>query len=274
MGRQNTLPTEGYVDALDKIRESVEETLPSYASLQYLQEAFLRAVEILTPARYSGSLKGAELEKALKGFYKDYNMPTDRRVAKRMFRIVKENCKELPSVFAEVIDKRFGRRYGCLCGLSLRQFGLRRRTAGVGGRRFGQGAQGGPGGGAERVDRRKMRELSKAQKEGRQKYADGHRLYIAGLMRMQPKKAWASDANFTIRLTYGRILPYYPADGIRYNYYTTLKGVMEKENPENPTEFTVPAKLKELYAAKDFGRYANAKGEPDLLPGRLRHHGR
>ena len=107
----------------------------------------------------------------------------------------------------------------------------------------------------------KMRELSKAQKEGRQKYADGHRLYIAGLMRMQPKKAWASDANFTIRLTYGRILPYNPADGIRYNYYTTLKGVMEKENPENPTEFTVPAKLKELYAAKDFGRYANAKGE-------------
>ncbi len=107
----------------------------------------------------------------------------------------------------------------------------------------------------------KMRELSKAQREGHKGYADGQRLYIAGLMRMQPRKAWASDANFTIRLTYGRILPYNPADGIRYNYYTTLKGVMEKENPENPTEFTVPAKLKELYAAKDFGRYANAKGE-------------
>ena len=36
---------------------------------------------------------------------------------------------------------------------------------------------------------------------------------------------------------------------------------MEKENPQNPTEFTVPAKLKELYAAKDFGRYANDRGE-------------
>lgn len=45
------------------------------------------------------------------------------------------------------------------------------------------------------------------------------------------------------------------------NYYTTLKGVMEKENPQNPTEFTVPEKLKELYAARDFGRYANAGGE-------------
>lgn len=258
---KNTLPTEGYVDALDKIRESVEETLPSYASLQYLQEAFLRAVEILTPARYSGSLKGAELEKALKGFYKDYNMPTDRRVAKRMFRIVKENCKELPSVFAEVIDKRFGGDTDAyvdyLYDNSVFADEQRALAAVASGKELKEDS-------AAVLSESivgKMRELSKAQKEGRQKYADGHRLYIAGLMRMQPKKAWASDANFTIRLTYGRILPYNPADGIRYNYYTTLKGVMEKENPENPTEFTVPAKLKELYAAKDFGRYANAKGE-------------
>ena len=258
---KNTLPTEGYVDALDKIRESVEETLPSYASLQYLQEAFLRAVEILTPARYSGSLKGAELEKDLKGFYKDYNMPTDRRVAKRMFRIVKENCKELPSVFAEVIDKRFGGDTDAyvdyLYDNSVFADEQRALAAVASGRELKED----PAAVLSESIVGKMRELSKAQKEGRQKYADGHRLYIAGLMRMQPKKAWASDANFTIRLTYGRILPYNPADGIRYNYYTTLKGVMEKENPENPTEFTVPAKLKELYAAKDFGRYANAKGE-------------
>ena len=258
---KNTLPTEGYVDALDKIRESVEETLPSYASLQYLQEAFLRAVEILTPARYSGSLKGAELEEALKGFYKDYNMPTDRRVAKRMFRIVKENCKELPSVFAEVIDKRFGGDTDAYVDYLYDNSVFADEQRALAAVASGKELKEDPAAVLSESIIGKMRELSRAQKEGRQKYADGHRLYIAGLMRMQPKKAWASDANFTIRLTYGRILPYNPADGIRYNYYTTLKGVMEKENPENPTEFTVPAKLKELYAAKDFGRYANAKGE-------------
>ena len=258
---KNTLPAEGYVDALDKIRESVEETLPSYASLQYLQEAFLRAVEILTPARYLGSLKGAELEKALKGFYKDYNMPTDRRVAKRMFRIVKENCKELPSVFAEVIDKRFGGDTDAYVDYLYDNSVFADEQRALAAVASGKELKEDPAAVLSESIVGKMRELSKAQKEGRQKYADGHRLYIAGLMRMQPKKAWASDANFTIRLTYGRILPYIPADGIRYNYYTTLKGVMEKENPENPTEFTVPAKLKELYAAKDFGRYANAKGE-------------
>ena len=258
---KNTLPTEGYVDALDKIRESVEETLPSFASRQYLQEAFLRAVEILTPARYALMLKGAELEKALKGFYKDYNRATDRRVAKRMFQIVKENCKELPSVFAEVIGGRFGGDTDAYVDYLYDNSVLADEGKALAAVASGEDLSKDPAVLLNRSSAKKMRALSEAQQDGQQKYADGHRLYIAGLMRMQPKKAWASDANFTIRLTYGRVLPYNPADGIRYNYYTTLKGVMEKENPENPTEFTVPVKLKELYAAKDFGRYANAAGE-------------
>ena len=92
-------------------------------------------------------------------------------------------------------------------------------------------------------------------------FAEGRRKYVAGLMLQHPEKAWASDANFTLRLTYGRVLPYEPADGVEYNYYTTLKGVMEKEDPKNPAEFYVPERLKELYAARDFGPYANERGE-------------
>ncbi|MCD8186040.1 MAG: S46 family peptidase, partial [Rikenellaceae bacterium] len=60
---------------------------------------------------------------------------------------------------------------------------------------------------------------------------------------------------FTIRFTYGQEFPYNAADAVQYDYYTTLTGVMEKEDPSNPMEFTVPEKLKELYAAKDYGRY-------------------
>ncbi len=77
---------------------------------------------------------------------------------------------------------------------------------------------------------------------------------------MQPDKAWASDANFTLRLTYGQVLPYNPADGITYKYYTTLDGVIAKEDPSNPVEFTVPERLKELHAARDYGRYADRDG--------------
>ena len=87
-----------------------------------------------------------------------------------------------------------------------------------------------------------------------------HKTYVRGLCEMYAPEPKAPDANFTIRFTYGNIKPYDPKDGVHYKYYTTLKGVMEKEDPTNP-EFEVPAKLKELYAAKDFGRYAMANGE-------------
>ena len=66
------------------------------------------------------------------------------------------------------------------------------------------------------------------------------------------------DANSTLRLTYGQVLPYAPADGVKYDYYTTLKGAMEKEDPDN-WEFVVPAKLKQLYQAKGFRTLCHAE---------------
>lgn len=84
--------------------------------------------------------------------------------------------------------------------------------------------------------------------------------YIKGLMEMQPEKKFYPDANGTLRLTYGNVKAYDPKDGVNYKYYTTLDGIMEKENP-NDFEFIVPAKLKELYIAKDYGMYADKNGE-------------
>ncbi len=81
-----------------------------------------------------------------------------------------------------------------------------------------------------------------------------NRLFIAGLREMNPELVRYPDANSTMRMTYGSVLDYYPADAVHYNYITTLKGVMEKEDPTND-EFIVDKKLKELYKAKDFGQY-------------------
>ena len=87
-----------------------------------------------------------------------------------------------------------------------------------------------------------------------------HKTYLKGLMEMANGAPMAPDANFTMRMTYGNVKAYQPKDGVTFNHYTTLKGVMEKENPES-SEFIVPARLKELYEAKDFGRYALPNGE-------------
>lgn len=87
-----------------------------------------------------------------------------------------------------------------------------------------------------------------------------HKTYVRGLCEMKLPTPSAPDANFTIRLTYGNVKAYNPKDGVHFNYFTTMKGIMEKEDPNN-REFNVPAKLKELYNNKDFGRYAMKNGE-------------
>ncbi|MBI9034207.1 MAG: S46 family peptidase [Bacteroidales bacterium] len=90
--------------------------------------------------------------------------------------------------------------------------------------------------------------------------AENKRLFIAALREMNPEKAYYPDANFTMRLSYGSVLDYYPADAIHYDFVTTIDGVMEKEDPSNE-EFIVPQKLKELYAKKDYGQYADKNGQ-------------
>ncbi|GAB4314663.1 MAG: S46 family peptidase [Bacteroidales bacterium] len=90
--------------------------------------------------------------------------------------------------------------------------------------------------------------------QAQQKISKGNRLFVAALREMHPDKVYYPDANSTMRLTYGSVQDYYPADAVHYDYVTHLYGVMEKEDPDNP-EFIVPEKLKELFNKKDYGRY-------------------
>lgn len=105
----------------------------------------------------------------------------------------------------------------------------------------------------------KIQELGKVHGEQSNGLDLLHKAYIRGLGKMKQPVPSYPDANFTIRLTYGNVKAYSPKDAVRYNYYTTTDGILEKENPENH-EFTVPAKLKELIQKKDFGRYAMKDG--------------
>jgi len=91
------------------------------------------------------------------------------------------------------------------------------------------------------------------------------RLFIAGLREMNPGKVFYPDANSTMRMTYGTVEDYMAADAVFYDYYTTLAGVMEKENPSND-EFYVEPELKALYEAKDYGPYGvTIDGEKRLI---------
>ena len=82
-----------------------------------------------------------------------------------------------------------------------------------------------------------------------------NRLFIRGLLEMNPNKLYAPNANSQIRLTYGKVGGYPIKDGLTANYYTTIDGVMAKEDP-NSREFIIPEKFKILHQNKDYGQYA------------------
>jgi hypothetical protein len=83
------------------------------------------------------------------------------------------------------------------------------------------------------------------------------RLYMAAQMEMQPAKSFYPDANSTLRVAYGYVKGYMPADAVEYKWYTTLDGIMQKENPDI-YDYVVEPKLKQLYNLRDYGRYADA----------------
>ena len=252
---KNTLPEERFMDALSLIEQSQTEAKEENATLQYLSEAFFQSVELTQTML--GRFNPEQ-------FYKDYDEATDRDVAKRMFTIYRENNKRLPSIY-EKIDAEFGGNSDAYVDwlydnsqltsyekfMAIGELDAEAREAAFNNDPVYELA----------VSLFNLyNELVPAVMATEEKYAEGHRKYIDGLMKMKPEKAWASDANFTLRLTYGNVLPYSPADGIIYTHYTTLDGVMAKEDPTNH-EFVVPERLKALYQAKNYGRYADKNGE-------------
>ncbi len=267
----NTLPMERYMEALSLIESGVKDGWDAGASLEYLNEAIARAIEITNVASRVNSMASQKLNKKsrqdileyMESFYKDYNEATDHKVARRMLELVKRDVKSLPSIYADVIDAEFDGDIVAYVDFlyssshfatfeSAKAFledGISQETL-----------ANDPAVILAKSTSKLLSELSKSRIESNAKIKEGQRLYIAGLMMQHPDKAWASDANFTIRLTYGQVLPYAPADGVLYQHQTTLKGVIEKEDPSNPVEFTVDPRLKDIYYSEDYGRYADKDG--------------
>ncbi len=102
----------------------------------------------------------------------------------------------------------------------------------------------------------KYAQLKEASAKGDGQLVKAKRLFADGLRQFQSERQFYPDANQTMRLTWGTVGGYNPADAKRYNYFTTYQGILDKEDPTNP-EFVVPAKLKELLLNKDFGRWAD-----------------
>lgn len=264
---QNTLPTEGYIDALSLIESGRAASAPLRASLQYISEAMLTGMNIISIAR--GVSRGfkdditdserEELVEKLEELYRDYDLETEHAVSERMMRMVSESVEHKPSIFTKVIDSLYdGDISKYLDHLySDSHFSTLERAKEFA-RNFTSQEQVEADPAVElaaSVYNRLMR-LRRDITPHELKVREGQRLYVAGVMLQNPDKHFAPDANFTMRLTYGQVLPYSPEEGVEYEWQTTLDGVVEKEDSTS-LEFIVDERLKQIYRDGDYGAYAD-----------------
>ncbi len=86
-----------------------------------------------------------------------------------------------------------------------------------------------------------------------------YKIYVTGLMEMDSTKRFYPDANSTLRVAYGNVASYIPLDAIKYEYYTTTTGILEKTNLDYP-DYVIQDKLTEFLENGDFGMYAHSDG--------------
>ena len=264
--------TEAYGDALGMISEAVDSTNESMMALYLLIEAPFNVgapeVGISWMVAYTNALSEAPSDtaaaieagrEAALAAFKDYNEPLERKIAVAMLDFYRKNAKpENYLNFAgfdfatmdiqEYVDWLFDNSIFS----SLEKFNA------AGDITVGTVAAD-PAYAYYNALMDVYMKVLPAQRKWSPQLAEGSRKFAAGLLEWEKGKPSYPDANSTMRLSYGTVKAYSPADGILYRYYTTLNGVMEKEDPDN-YEFKVPAKLKELYNARDFGQYAGPDG--------------
>ncbi|NDV55396.1 S46 family peptidase [Parabacteroides sp. 52] len=267
-----------YIEALQQLQQIVRDRKDLRYRLWMLDEGIMRSIEFVRiptdTQPLSDALKGKDKkerqaqidlwEVAYQRFAnKDYAPRVDRKIAKIMLKEYRRliPAQSQPAYFAEIdtkykgdVDKFIDNLFDKSLFGSTENFHrfLSRPTVKALQEdpmiRFVQSVQ----------DERKA--LAAALEKFETDFALAHRMYVKGLLEMDKEQMNFPDANFTLRLTYGQVKGYSPRDCDYYGHQTTLEGVMEKEDPTN-WEFVVPSKLKELYTAKDYGRYQLPEGK-------------
>ncbi|HKM31439.1 MAG: S46 family peptidase [Bacteroidales bacterium] len=263
---------EKYGTALADIEESVKGQWDMLYVSRYLAEA-LRNIEISAFAGRlfgrtgkDGQVDAENLKNQVNRFFVNYNLPTDLKVTKAMLKIFAQRVEkeQYPTVYTTIETEYSGNIDAYVEDLFAtsvfagqdKLYALIDRLAAEETREEAlEEIHNDPAWLLGQSVNEKSMECQRAIMPYYGQYARGHRNFIAGMMEMRKDEALYPDANFSMRLTYGNVLTYRPRDGVIYDYYTTLTGVMEKEDPDN-WEFVVPEKLKKLYHTKDYGQYA------------------
>ena len=247
-----------YKDILSMLHKAYNELLPYATANDYYNEAF-RAVEIITPANDIYQRKIRNIDQ-YKSFYKDYSPEIDRNIAKTVM------ARYLKDVPADFIPERFAEAVKSAGGVGAyidKMFDNSPLTTLEGCSKLLQ------------MDENNIQNLlendpivmfntdfvniytDKIQKEYirlNNEIVRLYHIYMRGQMEFEPEKDFYPDANLTLRVAYGKAAGYSPDDAVNHLYYTTIDGIIEKDNPDI-YDYNIPQKLREIYAARDYGRW-------------------
>ena len=267
-----------YGEALTLIENNYKDVEASKAR-QYMVEGLLMGPEIFLFANRAQPLAkllekpdenkdkiekiSERMKKSLDRYFKDYSAETDEKVVAALLKIYADNTssKYNPSIYTD-IQKKYKGDYAKYAA-KMFQKSIFDSKADL------EAFLANPSLKVLKKDMAfqaataifdKFRTISKEQAASGEELLKGRRLFVAGLMEMNPDKKFYPDANSTMRLTYGKVMDYDPRDGVTYKYYTTTDGYLEKEIPGD-YEFDVPARMKELLLDENFGEYADADGK-------------
>ena len=272
---QNPARIQKYGSAINTIKEAVEKRADLTYHRLYLSEA-LSNIEITSFANTYASYVNAvatgdnqrvaeqlqRLRDRQQSFYTNYSLPTDIKAAKTLIKLYRDNvtAANRPDFYATIDSNFNGNIDAFVDDLFSKSVFTDQNKLNNALTNNPQSLQNDPALVVGLSIARKLPPIMTQITEINKDVAAAQKAYIAGQLEMRPERPMYPDANSTMRLTYGQVLTYNPKDAVTYDYVTTLKGVMEKEDPNN-WEFEVPEKLKELYRNKDYGQYAMENGE-------------
>ena len=265
-----------YGEVLNLLKEGYTSANECQRALVYLLESLERGTEIVSLARMVNSFdaEGSTdeerqifLEDRIKPFFKDYEPALDQQVLAAMMQIAKERIPAayLPDEFTNIDKKYKGdyKKYAADVFKKTKLLSYDNIVNFISDPKKNAKLKKDPAFALSLSSFVALIELKNHLNESADKITKGERLYLAGLMEMYPDKTFYSDANFTMRASYGSIGGYRPYDAAWYNYFTTEKGILEKQDPTND-EFWVQEEILDLVRSRDFGQYANENGDLQL----------
>ncbi len=276
----NSQMNEKYQGLIEKYRELYAQLNPLQVQYTYLMEAglgvelisfaggFNKFVDLLStenPDATKIEEAKAQLSKKIDSFFKDYYQPVDEAIAMRMLEEYYVGVEEsqLPDYF-NIIKKDYDHDFRkFVTHLYEKSIFLQQKTllelVNNADKKTLKTLQRDPAYQFSKSIFAKYAEIESKRKGINSEIKVLDRKYMQLLMDYEPNRLFYPDANFTLRVTYGKVDGYYPADAVYYEHFTTLEGIMEKENPDI-YDYVVESKLKKLWQEKDYGNYANSQG--------------